>query len=121
MSTTVAIPCPRCAGYDIYADTTCHTWPGGTRPDGTVTWMACQGCGSAMRYACFGCGWSYTHGLNPGNPRATAKAEARPAWITDERYDERLAPGWEWPEDSYLARPVGWIDPENAEQSGGSG
>lgn len=114
------IVCPVCASTDVYADTTCHTWPGGTRADGTVTWMACQGCGSAMRYGCFGCGWTYTHGLNPNNPRAAANASARPPWIDpDHDYDEILAPGWEWPEDSYLARPAGWTDPEA--QEGGSG
>jgi len=27
------------------------------------------------------CMWNYTHGLNPGNPRAAREEESRPPWL----------------------------------------
>lgn len=75
--------CPDCGG-PVQWDLTCHTWPGaGGR------WMSCLPCDSAVRYDCMagedevGCGWSYTHGLNPRNPRAAANEAKRPAWLPE--------------------------------------
>ena len=100
--------CPQCGHEKVYADFTCHTWPGGTRADGSEQWMACQGCGSAIRYACgcwlddevpnpedpdglwiyrepeCECQWDYTHGLNPRNPRKDREEESRPPWLEGE-------------------------------------
>lgn len=70
--------CPRCGG-PVEEELTCHTWPQ-TRPDGTEQWMACLPCDSATEWYCVagdhneGCGWSWTDGLNPRNPRAAANA-----------------------------------------------
>lgn len=67
---------------------TCHTYRG---PNDT--WWSCQGCYSAIEYFCVGtnddeidddCGWSYTHGLNPGNPRAAENARHCPPWLDPE-------------------------------------
>jgi hypothetical protein len=78
--------CPEC-GYRVTYDLDCHTWP---RRDGNGAerWMACMSCDSAIRYICMRdlddageCGWRYTHGLNPRNPRAAANEERRPPWI----------------------------------------
>jgi hypothetical protein len=82
--------CPGCGSPVVY-DLACHTWPQ-RRDDGTERWMACLPCDSAVRYMCDGpdtgegypdegCGWSYVHGLNPRNPRATANEESRPSWL----------------------------------------
>lgn len=46
--------------------------------------MSCMGCGSAMHYYCArvdDCGWSYDHGLNPGNPHAAVNETNRPDWL----------------------------------------
>lgn len=63
-----------------------------------VTWMACMPCDSATRYVCVahdnnrcfsdcgeyneheGCGWTWTWGLNPGNPRAADNETRNPNW-----------------------------------------
>lgn len=65
--------CPNCSkkvsGIDV-----CHTY--GSNEEG---WFGCMGCWSAFEYYCTGiedddnddgCGWEYTWGLNPENPRA---------------------------------------------------
>ena len=91
--------CPEC-GAAVYYDLTCHTWPS-TKADGGVTWMSCMPCDSATYYGCVGegCRWSYTHRLNPQNPRAVANEAKRPPWL-----DEGLAPlvpfldDVEWPD-----------------------
>jgi len=74
-------PCPACgAATDMMP--TCHTWAN-RRPDGSVVWMACMGCDSAMDYYCTAddCRWDYTHGLNPQNPRAADNATRKPGWL----------------------------------------
>lgn len=81
----VADPCPACGGKVRY-DLGCHTWGG--KPDGTG-WMACLPCGSAFVFDCVGedtedgegCGWTYTWGLNPRNPKSVGNEERRPLWI----------------------------------------
>lgn len=102
------ISCPACGHDKISADFACHTWPGGTRPDGTEQWMSCQDCGSAIEYSCgcwlddevpnpddpdgrwiyrepdCTCDWSYRHGLNPRNPRWAKEQEHRPVWLQPE-------------------------------------
>ena len=79
-------PCPACGGQ-VVADLTCHTY-GQTRDDGTVQFMACLPCDSAIRYWCYpdddeaeGCGWDYVDGLNPSNPRSSDNEAKRPAWL----------------------------------------
>lgn len=81
------------------ADFTCHTY-GGVDSDGKERWWACQGCGSAVEYFCTcwlededdapspeiyacECRWSYTHGLNPNNPRAANNEKYRPSWLEE--------------------------------------
>lgn len=85
-----AVACPECGGKVAY-DLTCHTYPT-RRDDGTEAWMACLPCDSAIEYVCTGqyndenpgtCRWEYTHGLNPGNPRAAQNEAQRPAWLGD--------------------------------------
>lgn len=67
-----------------------------------VTWMACMPCDSATRYDCRahnenrcdsdceeyddheGCGWTWTLGLNTGNPRAVDNETRNPRWGEDE-------------------------------------
>ena len=73
--------CPECGARVVY-DLTCHTYGQGDR------FYACMPCDSAVEYICARdldddgeCGWRYTHGLNPRNPRAAANEEARPPWI----------------------------------------
>lgn len=90
--------CPRCGG-PVESDFACHTWPR-TRDDGTQQWMACMPCDSATRWSCVewteedeadkwmikgedigsGCGWSWTQGLNPGNPRSEENDLNEPEW-----------------------------------------
>jgi hypothetical protein len=84
----IAEPCPECGGRVRYW-LTCHTWGG--KPDGTG-WMHCLPCDTAWDLICSlpdedgdflvdGCGWSYTWGLNPRNPRSVRNEECRPPWI----------------------------------------
>lgn len=92
--------CPRCNG-PVVSNLTCHTWP---KNYGTPEerWMSCLPCDSAVRWHCVawqqedyqaqddgwmfeddegvGCGWSWTDGLNPGNPRAAENALNKPDW-----------------------------------------
>jgi hypothetical protein len=90
--------CPECQGK-VESDLTCHTWPRNL-DDGTKQWMACIPCDSATRWNCVaiqpediadewydpeedegsGCGWSWTEGLNPQNPRAEANDTKNPKW-----------------------------------------
>lgn len=102
--------CPQCAGAVEY-DLTCHTWPKYSEESGLTTWMSCLPCDSARTYYCvadsmcycsldtgvvepncyacdgtgidegWGCGWRYTDGLNPGNPRWEDNEQRRPEWI----------------------------------------
>lgn len=73
--------CPEC-GSKVYWDYACHTWP--RDYDGThVVFMACIPCDTARRYICLDCGWSYTHGLNPKNPRFNTEQKRKPDWIDD--------------------------------------
>lgn len=98
MSYSIDKLCPRCEGPVEY-DLACHTYPR-TRDDGTVQWMSCLPCDSAYRYSCIawteedeldewlikgedagmGCGWYWTRGLNPGNPRTEENDANRPEW-----------------------------------------
>ncbi len=81
----VTDPCPDCGGIVRY-DLGCHTWGG--NPDGTG-WRACLPCDSAYDFDCAGttgrradgCGWGYTWGLNPRNPRSVSNETRRPPWI----------------------------------------
>jgi hypothetical protein len=86
----VTDPCPDCGGIVRY-NLTCHTWGG--KPDGTG-WRACLPCDSAFEFACAlpdhdgdllldGCGWGYTWGLNPRNPRSVSNETRRPPWIAE--------------------------------------
>ena len=67
-----------------------------------VTWMACMPCDSATQYICQahnedrcdsdcaewneheGCGWRWTWGLNPDNPRAVDNETRNPRWGENE-------------------------------------
>lgn len=73
--------CPECGG-EVSAMLTCHTYPQSC-PDGTLAWYSCMPCDSATDYFCDNddCGWDYTAGLNPRNPRAAANESKRPAWL----------------------------------------
>ncbi len=85
MSTTKPqAACPRCQSQVIY-DYTCHTYPGSIR-DGKVQWLACITCDSAHWLSCQNesCDWSYTYGLNPGNPRSEQNEGERPEWLPQE-------------------------------------
>jgi hypothetical protein len=90
--------CPRCGGK-VYYDLACHTYPQ-RLPDGSERFMACMPCDSAIAYGCDGhgdrdedegCGWDYTHGLNPRNPRAAANEENRPPWLPGPYGDKAIA------------------------------
>lgn len=83
----VVHPCPVCGGQ-VRADLTCHTYPQNGR------WMACLPCDSAWAFCCAtpdedgdllgeGCGWSYTWGLNPRNPRSVPNEDRWPPWIPE--------------------------------------
>lgn len=87
--------CPRCGG-PVESDLTCHTWPR-TKDDGTVQWMSCLPCDSAVLYYCagnedadedsdeyWGCGWRWTKGLNPQNPRSKENHKRYPGWYSEE-------------------------------------
>jgi hypothetical protein len=69
--------CPTCASPNVAWEYTCHTYLI------EKTWMACQPCDSAVRYLCCDCDWSYTDGLNPGNPRTVQNAGAKPVWLNE--------------------------------------
>ena len=74
-------PCPECGG-ETSSWPGCHTWP--QRPDdGTEQWMSCLPCDTAVDYYCTedDCRWTYTAGLNPGNPRAAENERHRPPWL----------------------------------------
>ena len=63
-----------------------------------TTWMSCMPCDSATKYYCIGhsdehcsprcweyedhdgCGWDWTKGLNPGNPRSAENDLKDPHW-----------------------------------------
>lgn len=86
--------CPRCGGK-VHRQFACHTYP--RRDDnGKESWMACLPCDSAVLYACDQppkeCGWSYTNGLNPRNPRAAANEANRPDWMPTPDEDPWLLP-----------------------------
>lgn len=78
--------CPECGGL-IRVSLTCHTYPQNGR------WVSCLPCASAYLLECWGtnvnlddpddegCGWSYTWGLNPRNPRSLKNEEFRPLFI----------------------------------------
>lgn len=90
--------CPDCKG-PVSSDLTCHTWPRALE-DGTEQWMSCMPCDSATLYYCIawqpedfddewmiegedegsGCGWRWTMGLNPRNPRSAQNDKRRPNW-----------------------------------------
>lgn len=79
--------CPGCGG-PVEPSFTCHTWPR-RRDDGSEQWMSCLPCDSAVDWDCWptdadddGCGWSWTDGLNPRNPRAEANEAKRPTWAS---------------------------------------
>lgn len=97
--------CPDCSHDKVEWQNACHTWPGGTRTDGSTQWMSCQGCDSAIEYSCrcwlddevpnpddpdglliyrepeCECRWSYIHGFNKNNPRAERQELSRPPWL----------------------------------------
>lgn len=99
------VACPECGHNEVRVSLACHTWPGGTRSDGSTQWMACQGCDSALNYWCScwlndevvnpddpdgmliyqepecKCMWDYTHGLNKHNPRYQSEQEFKPDWL----------------------------------------
>lgn len=89
--------CPKCGGR-VFRQFSCHTYPR-RGDDGKETWMSCLPCDSAVMYACDGvdddslsCGWYYTNGLNPRNPRAAANEEKRPDWMPSPDDDPWLKP-----------------------------
>lgn len=82
--------CPEC-GSDVYRRSACQTFPS-QREGGPLTWMACLDCDSAVRYACGRCGWSYTNGLNPRNPRSAANEAKKPGWMPPPEEDPWLKP-----------------------------
>lgn len=82
--------CPNCAGK-VASDLTCHTYGQNGR------FYSCMPCDSATYWWCVahtdrcfsdcmdydeheGCGWSWTQGLNPDNPRSVANNEKKPEW-----------------------------------------
>lgn len=88
--------CPDCGGPVSY-DLACHTWP--QTQDERTTWMSCMLCDSATWWTCCahnerrcnyppdcvegyheGCGWTWTQGLNPDNPRASDNETRNPHW-----------------------------------------
>lgn len=92
----IAHRCPECGG-PVEHTGTCHTY--GWKEDGSGG-LACIGCWSAIRLYCVydygpdedrGCGWEYTWGLNPKNPRSKDNNLCRPSWIpVGARWDD----GW---------------------------
>ena len=68
--------CMICGSDKLYYTYDCHTYEG---RDGT--WMACRPCDSAIYYGCTQCEWSYTHGLNPKNPREEKNRLNKPIWL----------------------------------------
>lgn len=99
--------CPEC-GEIVEADLGCHTWPRTiTREDGSrhEQWMSCMPCDSATIWSCetrwmdedelrllgkekghpiVPCDWTWTEGLNPGNPRYAENETRNPHWDFDE-------------------------------------
>lgn len=89
-------PQTRDNGHGSHSANEAH--PGTPCPEPKVTWMACMPCDSATRYVCQahnedrcdsdcmewneheGCGWTWTYGLNPGNPRAADNETRNPLW-----------------------------------------
>lgn len=71
--------CPKCNSENIRWNLTCHTYKSGN------TWMACMPCDSAIEYYCTEdkCDWSFTHGLNKGNPMTEENEKSRPQWLID--------------------------------------
>jgi hypothetical protein len=87
--------CPDCGGQ-VRSALTCHTYPGTWK--GKETWLSCMPCDSATWWFCEahneercfsdcyeyddheGCGWSWTEGLNPRNPRAEKNEKKNPHW-----------------------------------------
>ena len=76
MMAGVSETCPRCGG-PVSTSPTCHTYEQFGR------WMACARCDSAVEWSCddYDCGWDFTQGLNPRNPRAAANEAQRPPWL----------------------------------------
>jgi len=74
--------CPSC-GCPVKASYACHTYGSGDK------FYACLPCDSAMDFECVGdarygeppCGWGYTWGLNPANPRSAGNEVYRPKWL----------------------------------------
>lgn len=102
----MGVTCPDCGHQRITADFTCHTY-GGVESDGKERWWSCQGCDSAIEYSCgcwlddeddeghyrqpeCECMWSYTHYLNPRNPRFAKEEEGRPDWLPELTADDLL-------------------------------
>lgn len=56
--------------------------------------MSCMPCDSAVYWYCVagedddGCGWGWTDGLNPRNPRAAVNAALAPSWAPHGREAE---------------------------------
>lgn len=91
--------CPECGG-PVEADLGCHTWPRTiTNSDGTKReqYMSCMPCDSATIWSCetrwmdedelngrVTCEWTWTEGLNPGNPRAEENETRNPHWDPDD-------------------------------------
>lgn len=79
--------CPGCGGPVDYM-LTCHTYSQRVDDNGTERWMSCMPCDSAYYWYCDGteendwdgCGWRWTEGLNPRNPRAAENEENNPHW-----------------------------------------
>jgi len=89
----------------VVYDLACHTY-GQTQSDGSVKFYACMPCDSAIRYLCRpeddrvdGCGWEYTDGLNPANPKSPANEEARPSWLEGHEL---------WVETAVISYPVSY-------------
>lgn len=77
------VPCFSCGSYHLVWEFTCHTYPQ-TRRDGTVGYMHCMPCDSAMEIYCKDCDWEYTYGLNKGNPRSVTNEKFRPGWLKED-------------------------------------
>jgi len=73
--------CPNCSSTNLYWAYDCHTYKSGTNPDGTLRFVSCHPCDSAIRYSCGDCRWTFVHGLNKANPRTEENEKSRPDWI----------------------------------------
>lgn len=106
----MSVECPDCGGPVVY-DLGCASF--GSDSGG---WLSCMSCDSAIDYTCArsigdgsrgACSWTYTDGLNPGNPRAAGNAGRRPVWLEGHPlsgpYGVRALPGvpplWDMPDE----------------------